>query len=172
MDEFLKELLGDDLTEETTPEEMKELFEQKYMQKSEHEEALNKEKALKDKYSAEAADYKRRIRESQSEAERKAEEQAEQQKKRDEEFESMKRELAVGKLAKNYMGLGYDETLATEQANAYYDGDTATLLSNEKIFLEGREKAIKSDLMKDMPKPPAGNSKDEGKEDPFLAGWK
>lgn len=172
MDEFLKELLGEELTEETTPEEARELFQQKYMAKSDHEEALNKEKALKDKYSAEAADYKRRIRESQSEAERRAEEQAEAQKKRDEEFEIIKRELEVGKLAKHYMGLGYEETLATEQANAYYDRDTDTLLSNEKIFMEGREKAIKSNLMKEMPKPPAGNPKDKDKDDPFLAGWK
>lgn len=172
MDEFLKELLGDDLTEETTPEEVKELFNQKYMPKADHESAMQKEKAAKDKLSSENAEYKRRIREKQSEDERKAEEQAEAQRQRDEEFESMKRELEIGRLAKHYMGLGYDEALATEQANAYYDRDMETMLSNEKIFMEGREKAIKSDLLKGMSKPPAGNPKDEEKEDPFLAGWK
>lgn len=172
MDEFLKELLGDALTEETTPEEVKELFNQKYMPKTEHETAMKREKDARDKLSSENADYKRRLREKQSEDEKKAEEAAEKQRQRDEEFAQMKRELEVGRLTKHYMGLGYDEKLATDQANAYYDRDMETMLSNEKIFLDGREKAIKSDLLKNMPTPPAGNPKDEGKEDPFLAGWK
>lgn len=152
-----KTFLGDAYVEGMTDDECQTKFNELYVPKSAHEAAIKKEKATADNLSKENADWKRKFRERQTEEERKAEELAEQQAARDKEFNDMKRELSITRMTKQYMGIGYDEELATETAAAFIDGDTETVLSNQKIFAEGLRKSIKSDLMKDMPVPPSGN---------------
>lgn len=152
-----KTLLGDAYADGMTDEECQAKFSELYVPKTSFDTALQNEKKDRDKLAKENAEWKRKFRERQTEEERKAEELAEQQAKKDEEFNSMKRELSIMKMSKQYMGMGYDEELATETAAAFIDGDTETVFSNQKIFSDGLKKNIKAELMKEMPVPPSGN---------------
>lgn len=152
-----KTILGDAYMDGMTDEECQAKFNEMYVPKTSFEAALQKEKKSRDDLAKENADWKRKFRERQSEEERKAEELAEQQAKKDKRFGDMERELNIMKMSKQYMGIGYDETLATETAAAFIDGDTETVFSNQKIFSENLKKNMKAELMKDMPVPPSGN---------------
>ncbi|MCB7336334.1 hypothetical protein LI010_19965 [Enterocloster aldenensis] len=151
------QILGDAYVDGMTDEECQAKFNELYVPKSQHETVLQKEKAFRDNLAKENADWKRKYREKQTEEERRAEELAEQQAKKDAEFGNLQRELNIIKMSKQYMGMGYDEEFATETATAFIDGDMDTVFSNQKIFSDNLRKTIKSDLMKDMPNPPAGN---------------
>lgn len=153
-----KTLLGDAYVDGMTDEECQAKFNELYIPKTSYEAAIQKEKKDRDNLAKENAEWKRKFRERQTEEERRAEELAEQQAKRDEEFNNMKRELSIMNMSKQYMGMGYDEELATETAAAFVDGDTDTVFSNQKIFSESLKKNLKAELMKDMPVPPTGNN--------------
>lgn len=152
-----KVILGDAYVDGMTDEECLEKFNEAYVPKASFDTAILKEKKSRDELAKENADWKRKFRERQTEEERKAEELAEQQAANDKELGDVRRELNILKMAKQYMGIGYDEELATETATAFIDGDTETVFSNQKIFSEGLKKNMKAELMKDMPVPPSGN---------------
>lgn len=154
------QILGDGYVEGMTDDECQAKFNELYVPASQHSSELQKAKVTQDNLAKENADWKRKYREKQTEEERRAEEQAEQQAQKEKEVNDMRRELDIIKMSKQYMGMGYDETLAMETATAFVDGDTETVFSNQKIFSENLRKTIKSDLMKDMPNPPAGNKVD------------
>lgn len=152
-----KQILGDVYVEGMSEEESQARFNEIYIPKSQHDSAILKEKATRDELEKENAGWKRKYREKQTQEERKAEELAEQQAKKDAEVGLMQRELNIIRMSKQYMGMGYDEEFATDTATAFVDGDMDTVFSNQKIFSENLRKTIKSDLMKEMPIPPAGN---------------
>lgn len=152
-----KVILGDAYVDGMTDEECLEKFNEAYVPKASFDTAILKEKKSRDELAKENADWKRKFRERQTEEERKAEELAEQQAASDKELGDVRRELNILKMAKQYMGIGYDEELATETATAFIDGDTETVFSNQKIFSEGLKKNMRAELLKDMPVPPSGN---------------
>lgn len=65
-------------------------------------------------------------------------------------------------------GLGFDEKLAGETANAIVDGDASKLFANMKKFLENYRKSIEKELMDKTPGPggSAGNAGED--EDPAI----
>ena len=72
--------------------------------------------------------------------------------------QDLERTLKISELAGAYMERGFDKDFATETATAMYDGDNATVLSNEKIFADKREASLKSAWEKEYQvNPPAGN---------------
>ena len=56
-----------------------------------------------------------------------------------------------------FLGIGYDKELAVETAEALQKGDMHTVFLNQTKFATAREKILKAELLKDTPKPPAGN---------------
>ena len=88
---------------------------------------MAKLKRAVDKASSEAAEYKKKWRESLSETEKASREKAEAEAKKEEEFESMKKQLKVNEYTENFMALGYSKDLAKQAATAQVDGDTETL---------------------------------------------
>ena len=60
-----------------------------------------------------------------------------------------------------FLGLGFDDKLANSSAKALADGKIDDVFADVKKFLEGYEKKIKADIMKDTPKPPAGTGEPE-----------
>ena len=76
------------------------------------------------------------------------------------ELEELKKEKAVSSYKAKFLGLGYDEALAEETANALTEGDMDKVFANQKKHNESREKTIKADLLKKTPTPPGGEGGD------------
>lgn len=114
-------------------------------------------KKANDKATSEAAGYKKQLREKQTAEEIALQEKAEKEAEREEQFQKLLRENTITKFEKNFLALGYPADLAAKAATAQCDNDTDELFSIQQTFIEAKEKAMKADWMKSMPKPPAGN---------------
>jgi hypothetical protein len=153
-----KILLGSAYTEGMTDEVAQAKFNELYMLKSDHDKETAKNKSLIDQYSAQIAENKRKERERMSEEDKKAAEEKERWDALEKQNKDLQRSLKINELAASYMDRGFDKAFATETATAMYDGDSATVLSNEKIFADKREAALKSAWEKEYSvNPPAGN---------------
>ena len=116
-------------------------------------------KKLKDQMNAE---QQKKIEEDEAKA-------AEAQKFAD--LESKYQELLKNSTLKEHTisltGLGFDEKLAGETANAIVDGDASKLFANMKKFLENYRKSVEKELMDKTPNP-GGNAGNSGDEDPAV----
>lgn len=140
---------GGDTTAKSTQEMLAELMaENKRLKKS------------LDKAASEAAGYKKQYMSTKSEQEQAAIQKAEADAAVREELETLRRESQINKFAKNFMSLGYSEQAATQAATAQYDGDMDTLFQIQRSQQAEYQKAVRAQLMKDMPSPSVGN--DEG----------
>ena len=114
-------------------------------------------KDLFDKVSSEVASYKKK------EFERMTEEEAAKAKADEERaalqarLEELERDKTINEYTAQFLGIGYDKDLAKETAEALQKGDMQTVFLNQTKFATAREKALKAELLKDTPKPPAGN---------------
>ncbi len=118
-------------------------------------------KAIYDKTSSEAANYKKQLREKQSDEEAKAAKEAEEKAALMARLEELEREKTVGVYTNSYLALGYDEKTAKANAEALAKGDMETVFANHKTFIETREKALRAELLKQTP-PPASGTPDKG----------
>lgn len=115
-----------------------------------------KKEAL-DKATSEAAGYKKQLRERMSEDEAAKAKAAEELAAAMAELESLRADKAVSEYTTQFMGIGYDEALAKSTAQAIQKGDMAAMFKNHAKFVVEREKALKAELLKDTPTPPAGD---------------
>lgn len=113
-------------------------------------------KSVADKHASEAADYKKKWREAVSAEEAKAAEAAEANAAIMAELEALRAEKLVATYTNAYLAMGYEEKLAKATAEAMATGDTETVFKNQRIHLEGREKALRTELLKQTPTPPTG----------------
>lgn len=109
-----------------------------------------------DKTSSELASYKKQLRDRMSEDEAAKAKAAEDMEKIMAEVELLRTEKAIGEYTTQFMGIGYDEELAKSTATALQKGDMATMFKNHSKFVAERDKAVKADLLKKTPTPPAG----------------
>lgn len=114
-------------------------------------------KTLLEKANSEAAEFKKKWKAASSEQEQKAIEEAERQAQVEEELKLLRRATKVSEYEKQHLALKYEEAEAKEIAEALYDGDMDTVFRLQKKHEETLQKAIKADLMKQMPTPPSGN---------------
>ena len=153
-----KAILGSAYTEGMTDEEAQAKFNELYMPRADHDREIQKNKTLIDQYTAQIAENKRKQREQMSESEKAEAERKEQWDAMVKKNQDLERTLKISELAGPYMERGFDKDFATETATAMYDGDNATVLSNEKIFADKREASLKSAWEKEYQvNPPAGN---------------
>ena len=113
-------------------------------------------KRLKDalsKSNSENAEWKKKHRDALSEEERKSQEVAEELKQLREQNEKLVRESNMSKHKAKFLGLGYDEALASDAAAAMVDGDTEKLFSYQQKHQEALDKKIRADALKGTPKP-------------------
>jgi len=68
-----------------------------------------------------------------------------------------------------FLGLGYDEKLASETAQAFADGDMDKVFANQQIHIENIKKAERAAALAGDPKPPAGNAPSVGDFDKAIA---
>lgn len=120
-------------------------------------ESVAQHKASADKAASEAANYKKQLREKQTDEEAKAAQEAADRAALIERAEKAENALAVSNYVAAYVSMGYDEKLAKSTAEAMVKGDTDTVLKNQKLHLEDREKALKAELLKQTPPPAPGN---------------
>lgn len=106
--------------------------------------------------SADASKYKKQLQERMTEQE-KAEAATKEliaQLKADN--ERMKREQEVAVRTAAYAGIGFDEVLAKQAAEAY-GTDHESFMVSLKAFLTAHDKAIKADAMRETPRPGSGS---------------
>lgn len=125
-------------------------------------------KATADKAASEAASYKKQLREKQSDDEIKAAERDAKFAEIMAEVESLRHEKQVGTYTASYLAMGYEEKLAKATAEAMAKGDTETVLKNQKLHLEAREKALRTELLKQTPNPAGGGTDTAMKKADFV----
>ena len=123
-------------------------------------------KDLLDKANSEAANYKKQLREKMSQDDQIAAQQKEEMDAIKAELETLRQEKTKTELTNRWMGIGYSKELATATAEASISGDMDTVFKNHAKFLADREKALKAEILKSTPTPPAGDGdKKTTKED-------
>ena len=113
-------------------------------------------KATFDKTASELAAAKKSLREHMSEEEAKATRDAEERAELMARVKELEDERAVNGYVTNFLALGYEEALARSTAQALAKGDMATVFANQKTHTENREKALRTELLKQTPPPPSG----------------
>ena len=150
----LKSLLGDKYTDGMTIEDILSLdVEEPKADTS----AYDNLKKRFDEVASEAANYKKQLRASMSEADAKAAADAEKYANMEAELEQLKAEKAIAENAKGLVAIGYDEKLATEVATALYNGDSETVIKAQAKFVDAQKKAVLADAVKETPVPPVDN---------------
>lgn len=116
-------------------------------------------KDVADKYATEAAGFKRQLRERMTEEEAAKAKAAEENAALLARLEELERDKAVSEYTTQFMGIGYDEALAKSTAMALQNGDMGAMFKNHAKFVAEHEKALKAELLKSTPTPPAGDGK-------------
>ena len=117
---------------------------------------VTKLKSALSKANSEAADWKRQLREKQTEQERAEAERAERDKERDAELETLRKEKTVSGYVAQCLSLGYDKELATEAAIAMADNDAAKIFECQQKFLEAKTKELEAAALNKQPGLTAG----------------
>lgn len=114
-------------------------------------------KELLEKANSEAAGYKKQLRERMTEEEAAKAKAAEDMASVMAELEKYRAKDAINEYTVQFLGIGYDEKLAKSTAEALHKGDMATMFKNHAVFVAEHEKAMKAELLKSTPTPPAGD---------------
>ena len=114
---------------------------------------------------AEAASWKKQLREKQTEQERAEAERAEREKAVEEELRNLRRDKTVSGYVAQCLALGYDKDLALKAANAMADNDAASIFACQQEFLEAKQKEMEATALNRQPTitagaPPTANQAD------------
>jgi len=140
-----------------TPEEKVAFFEAYELPEvKDNKSEIDKLKAALSKANSECASWKNQLREKQSEQERAEAERAEREKAKDEELATLRRGKVIDEYAKKCMGLGYDESLAAECAEAMADGRFNDVFAIQSRFMEAKTKEIEAAALNKQPGLSAG----------------
>lgn len=130
------------------------------------EESAAKMKAAFDKAASEAAGYKKQLNATKTEDELKRQESEETLKALQAELAAFKQREQISTAKAAFLGGGFDDTNATDAANAFIAGDIEKMSAALKKFRESIEVSTKSKLMGSNPKPESGaKTDDDGKDD-------
>lgn len=124
---------------------------------------VEKLKTLLSKANGEAAEYKRQLREKQTEAERAEAERAEQDKAMREELETLRKEKTVSDYTARCVALNMDADLAAKTATALADGDMDSVFDCLKSFVDATVTRLNNAALNRQPglstgTPPTTNS--------------
>ncbi len=114
-------------------------------------------KSVFDKKASEAADLSKRLKEKMTEdelAKAKADEDLALMKA---ELEELRTEKVVNEYATKLLEIGYDSKTAQTTAKAMVSGEMDVVFKNHAKFVAEREKTLRAEILKDTPKPPAGD---------------
>ena len=156
----IKDLLKDTYKEDMSAEDILKALEDVELPGDNSSEIERLKNALS-KSNSEAADYKRQLKEKMSAEELKAKEDAEKWEEMEKNYNALLKEKAVSTNKSKLLALGYDESLADETAEAMANGELDKVFANQKKHLDSVEKRIRSEILKDTPKPDGGNSSNQ-----------
>lgn len=100
---------------------------------------------------SQAAEYKRALREKQTEQERAEAERAERDAARDAEIKELRRDKTVSGYLANCLSLGYSNELAQRAAEAMADNDAAAIMECQREFLETKTKELEAAALNKQP---------------------
>lgn len=151
----IKDLLGDAYKEGMTVEEITAALEKVSLPDDSSAE-MEKLKSALSKSNSEAADYKKQLRAKQTEDEAAKQKEQEERERLQSDYEKLLRKTTVSDNKAKLLGLGYDEKLADETAEAMADGDSEKVFVNQKKHLDSVEKKVRAEALKDTPPPVGG----------------
>lgn len=117
--------------------------------------------------SKDASEWKAKFRNTQDEATRAAEEKQEELNRILEENKALKQQQTLATHKAGWMGLGFDEMLASEAAQASVDNDFDALMGIMKKFLEAHDKELKAANIRSMPAPVSGSAQGNVTQEQF-----
>lgn len=130
-------------------------------------EALNKA-------TAEASEFKKKLKAKEEELnakltddEKKERERQEKEAEREALLENLLKEKTVAEHKANFLQRGYDEDLATSSATALANGDFTTLFDNLGKFISERDKKAKVEALDGMKRPLSGGTTPEVTKEQF-----
>jgi hypothetical protein len=153
----IKDLLKDTYKEGMTLEEIETALESIELP-TDNSAELDRLKTALSKSNSEAADYKRQLREKLTTDELKAKEDAEQREKLQNDYNELVKKVTITENKAQLLAIGYDDALATETAEAMFNGEIDKVILNQKKHIESVEKKVRSELTKKTPKADGGNS--------------
>lgn len=106
---------------------------------------------------SQAAEYKRLLREKQTEAERAEAERKEREAAVEEELRTLRRDKTVSGYIAQYLALGYNKELALKAAEATADNDAATIMSCQQEYLAEKTKELEAAALNKQPTITAGS---------------
>ena len=113
-----------------------------------------------DKTASELAAKKKELNEKLTEDEKAKQKEQEEREELQSKYDKLLRESEISKFKAKFLGMGYEEKLAEDTAEAMADGNTDKVFANQKKHLDSVEKRVRADALKDTPKPtPDGDSK-------------
>lgn len=112
---------------------------------------LEKQKQATSNASSDAAEWKKKFRETQDEGTRKAAETEDMISGLRSKLADLEMRDTISGFEKNYLALGYDAALARSTAEAMAKGDMASVFANQKAFNEAQTQALKESLLNNMP---------------------
>ncbi len=128
---------------------------------------MEKLKAALSRANSQAAEYKRALREKQTETERAEAERAEADKAMREELETLRREKRVSDYTGKCLALNMDADLAEKTANALAEGDMDSVFECLNRFVEATTTRLNNEALNRQPglsagtPPTKGNTEDE-----------
>lgn len=112
---------------------------------------IEKLKAALTKASADAAEWKRQFRQTQTDAQRAEAERAEQEQAMREELETLRKEKAVTDYTNKALEVGFDTETAAQAANAMADGDMNAVFDALKAFVEATKTRLGNEALNRQP---------------------
>ena len=156
----IKDLLKDAYQEDMSVEDIEKALEDIELPTDNSAELERLKNALS-KSNSEAADYKRQLKEKMSAEELKAKEDAEKWEEMERNYNALLKKDAISTNKAKLLALGYEEKLADDTAEAMANGELDKVFANQKKHLDNVEKRIRTEILKDTPKPDGGSSSNE-----------
>ena len=116
-----------------------------------NDEEKSKLKEALSRANAEAASWKKQLREKQTEQERAEAERAERERAVEDELRTLRRDKTVSGYVAQYLALGYAKELALKAAEATADNDAATIMSCQQEYLEAKTKELEAAALNKQP---------------------
>ena len=135
-------------------------------------EDVTKLKTALSRANSEAAEYKRQLREKQTEQERAEAERAEANKKLQDELNALRRDKTISGYAGKLVANGFDAETAAKMAASLPDGVSDDFFTSQKAFLDSTKQAIEAAALNKQPGL-TGGATPQGKEivDPMVAAF-
>ena len=158
------QVVDEKVGESTTKPTEKVDYEKEFKKLQAENEKLKKAQTVASK---DASEWKAKFRATQDEATQKAEEQKEEIERIMAENEALRKTQTLATHTAGWLGLGFDETLASEAAEASVGNDFDALLATLKKFIEAHDKELKAANIRNMPAPVSGSAQSEITKEKF-----